>query len=82
MRDIGADAFPYLVHVCSHRLADGGDRVNETDLHREEGIGGVLNEFGALRGGHNKRGRMRDHVCVGAGNRPAGSNYHRATAHK
>src|ERR1700751_4960704 len=44
----GADAVHDLIHVSSHRFADGGYGVNERNLQGKKGIASVLDEFRAL----------------------------------
>jgi hypothetical protein len=42
---------PHLVDVGAHRIANGGHRIDETDLHRQESVRGILDQFGRLRAG-------------------------------
>src|ERR1035438_5723528 len=54
-----------LTSLCGRRefRSDSRNRIDETDLHRQEGIGGVFDKFGALRGGHNEgRGGLDEFV--------------------
>ena len=51
MQELAADALVQahaagdLLHVGAHRLAQVRHLVDEGDLHRQEGVGGVLDEF-------------------------------------
>ncbi len=57
---VETDAAGDLFHVGLGGLAEIGDCVDEGDLHGEEGVGGVLDDFRTLGGGEEERGRMRD----------------------
>ena len=43
---VEADAARDVLHVGADLLAEVGDLVDEGDLHGEEGIGGILDQFG------------------------------------
>src|ERR1019366_918422 len=58
---IGTNTFPYLVHVSPYRFTNSSHRIDEADIHRQEGVGGVLDEFGALGVSHKKGRRGLDH---------------------
>ena len=45
---VEADAARHVVHVGADLLAEIGDLVDEGDLGREEGVGGVLDQLGRL----------------------------------
>ena len=51
MEELGADAVVHpdpardVLHVCADLLAQVGDLVDEGDLRREEGVGGVLDQL-------------------------------------
>ena len=58
---VGADAMAHLIHVGPDGFADGSDRIDEGNLHSEECVGSVLDQFRALGAGHDD----------GSGNRSA-----------
>ena len=43
---VEADAARHLLHVGADGFAEIGDLVDEGDLHREEGVGGIFDQFG------------------------------------
>ena len=45
---VEADAAGDVLHVGADRLAEIGHLVDEGDLGREEGVGGVLDQLGRL----------------------------------
>jgi len=67
---IRADALADLIHVRTYGLADRGHGVDEGNLHGQERIGRVLDEFGALAAGHENLwgdgSTIRRGNCVGA----------------
>jgi len=48
---VGADSVAHLAYVRAHSFADGGDGVDERNLHGKKSIGGVLDQFRALGAG-------------------------------
>src|SRR5580692_4232469 len=50
---VGADAVADLVYVGADGFADGSDGVDEGNLHGQKCVGGMLDEFRTLGGGHN-----------------------------
>src|SRR5207302_10429658 len=63
---VGADAVADLVDVGAYGFADGGDGVDERNLHRQKRVGCVLNHFRAFCSGHDNR--SRDGGAVGLRN--------------
>src|SRR2546430_9286266 len=59
----------HFLEVCAYFIAKIGDHVGVTDFQREERIGGVLDELGAVDGGDEE---------FGFAARRAGSVVHRA----
>jgi hypothetical protein len=50
------DAAGDVLNIGAHRLAQIGDLVDEGDLGREKGVGGVFDQFGRFdRGEHDRR---------------------------
>jgi hypothetical protein len=74
-QELGADAAVQahargdVFDVRVHGLGQVGDCVDEGDLQRQEGVGGVLDDLSALRGGdHERAGRVaaaRARQCAG-----------------
>ena len=64
---VGADPLANLLHVRSHRFANRCHRIDKRNLHRQKGVGGVLDQFGALGAGDDQR--RRNLRPVGRGNR-------------
>ena len=67
---VEAHARGHDAHVGADLLADVGDLVDERDLGRQEGVGGVLDHLGAGHGGAHDRGvdagvERGDAVAVG-----------------
>ena len=56
---IHADAVRDFFDVRAARFADGGDGVDVGNLQREERIGGVLDQLGAVDVGHENRRHER-----------------------
>ena len=52
---IQPDAARHVVHVGADLLAQIGHLVDEGDLHRQEGVGGVFGQFGGLDAGEHDR---------------------------
>src|SRR4029077_8661638 len=64
---IRSDAFTHLLHICAYRFTHAGYRVDERYLHRQEGVGSVLDQLRALGAGADQ---MRlERTCDWAGNR-------------
>src|SRR5258708_15921723 len=67
---VGADAVAYLIYIGPHGFADGSDRVDERNLHRQKCVGGVLDQFRALGAGHDEGSgngsaiRLRDGIAA------------------
>ena len=55
---VGADAGGDVFDVGVDGFGQVGDGVDEGDLEGEEGVGGVLDDLGALRGGDDEAGRI------------------------
>ena len=55
MRPIEPDAARHVVHVGADLVAQVGDLVDVGDLHRQEGVGGILDELGGLEAGEQDR---------------------------
>ncbi len=53
---VQADAACHVVHVGADFLAQIGHFVDEGDLHRQEGVGGVFGQFGGFDGGEDDGG--------------------------
>src|SRR2546426_3905549 len=51
---IRPDSLAHLLHVRSYRFADRSDGVDEGNLHRQECIGGVLDQLRAFGAGHDQ----------------------------
>ncbi len=64
---VEAHAAGDLLDVGVGGLAEVGDGVDEGDFEREEGVGGVLDDLGALGGGKQSGGGVSD--AAGAGDR-------------
>src|SRR5207302_792116 len=64
---IEAHAARHLLDIGVGGLAEIGDGVDERDLHRKEGVGGMLDDLGALRGGHQKGRWLVDVAEAGDG---------------
>ena len=52
---VEADAARHVVHVGADPLAQVRHLVDEGDLHRQEGVGGVLGQLGGLDAGEHDR---------------------------
>src|SRR3546814_5806742 len=48
---VEADAARDVLHIGADLLAEIRDFVDEGDLHREKGVGGIFDEFGGPAGG-------------------------------
>src|SRR5215475_13966510 len=42
---VGADTFPHLIDVRANRFANSCNRIDEADLHRQEGVGSILDQL-------------------------------------
>ena len=60
MRGVQADAGHHFRRLGAHPFADVGHLVRETNLHRQERIGGVLDHFRA-----GECGGDHGHLCEG-----------------
>ena len=64
---VGADGGRHLLHIGADRLAQIGDLVDEADLHREEGVGGIFGELGRFAAHeHHRRIAQARAACRGA----------------
>src|SRR3546814_15830059 len=52
---VEADAARDVLHFGAYLLAEIRDFVDEGDLHREKGVGGIFDEFGGPAGGEEQR---------------------------
>ena len=70
---VEADAARDVVDVRADMLAEIGHLVDEGDLHREEGVGGVFDELGGLERGDENRGLDQVEGAVEAAEHVAGT---------
>lgn len=68
---VAAEALTDLFDIGIDGFADIGDGVDERDLEGEEGVGGVLDKFGALGGGFDERDGGGGGMGAGDGVLPA-----------